>query len=95
MAPTSPSREQEGRPQLATGTVASIRDKGFGFIAPDGASGRGDLFFHRSAMADDGFERLIVGQRVSFDEEPDPRDSSRRRAVNVRRLNEPPSEEQG
>jgi|SoiMethySBSTD1v2_1073268.scaffolds.fasta_scaffold5011737_1 cold shock protein len=73
---------------MATGTIASLRDKGFGFIAPDGAGSRGDLFFHRSAMADDSFERLVEGQRVSFDEEPDPRDATRRRAVNVRRLNE-------
>ncbi len=68
---------------MATGTVASLRDKGFGFIMPDGSSGNGDLFFHRSAVVDDGFERLIEGQRVSFDEAPDPRDPSRRRAVNV------------
>jgi CspA family cold shock protein len=71
---------------MATGTVASIRDKGFGFIAPDAAPANGDIFFHRSAMADDSFERLVVGQRVSFDEEPDPRDATRRRAANVRRL---------
>jgi CspA family cold shock protein len=69
---------------MATGTVASLRDKGFGFIAPDGASAHGDLFFHRTAVVDNTFDQLIVGQRVSFDEEPDPRDSSRRRAVNVR-----------
>lgn len=69
---------------MATGTVASLRDKGFGFIAPDGAPANGDLFFHRSAMTNNDFDRLIEGQRVSFDEEPDPRDASRRRAVNVR-----------
>ena len=68
---------------MATGTVAALRDKGFGFIMPDSGSANGDLFFHRSAVADNGFERLIAGQRVSFDEEPDPRDPSRRRAVNV------------
>jgi CspA family cold shock protein len=67
---------------MATGIIASLRDKGFGFITRDGASGS-DLFFHRSAVAGDGFERLQHGQRVSFDEEPDPRDQSRRRAVNV------------
>jgi CspA family cold shock protein len=71
---------------MATGTVASIRDKGFGFIAPDANPASGDIFFHRSAMADNGFERLVQGQRVSFDEQPDPRDSSRRRAVNVQLL---------
>ena len=68
---------------MATGTVASLRDKGFGFIMPDGGSTNGDLFFHRSAVADNGFELLTEGQRVSFDEEPDPRDPSRRRASNV------------
>lgn len=73
---------------MATGTVASIRDKGFGFIAPDNAPSRGDLFFHRTAMSDNNFEQLIEGQRVSFEEEPDPRDASRRRAVNVRILTE-------
>lgn len=73
---------------MATGTVASLRDKGFGFIAPDGAASSGDLFFHRSAMANNDFDRLMEGQRVSFDEEPDPRDASRRRAVNVRTVEE-------
>ena len=73
---------------MATGTVATLRDKGFGFIQPDGATGNADLFFHRTAMADDSFERLIPGQRVSFEEEPDPRDPSRRRAVNVRTLDD-------
>ncbi len=68
---------------MATGTVASLRDKGFGFIMPDGGTANGDLFFHRSAVAGDSFELLVEGQRVSFDEEPDPRDASRRRAVNV------------
>jgi CspA family cold shock protein len=71
---------------MATGTVASLREKGFGFIAPDGAAGRSDLFFHRSAVADGEFEELREGQRVSFDQEPDPRDASRQRAVNVRAI---------
>jgi len=73
---------------MATGTIVSLRDRGFGFIAPDGASGRQDLFFHRSAVAQDGFDRLREGERVSFDAEPDPRDPSRRRAVNVRPLDD-------
>ncbi|MEA2522803.1 MAG: cold shock protein [Thermomicrobiales bacterium] len=69
---------------MATGIIKSIRDKGFGFIARDGDSGNGDLFFHSSAVHDQGFDGLQQGQRVGFDEEPDPRDPSRRRAVNVR-----------
>jgi CspA family cold shock protein len=69
---------------VATGTIKTIRDdKGFGFIEPEGTSGRNDLFFHRSAVEDDGFEMLREGQQVNFEEEPDPRDPSRRRAVRV------------
>lgn len=73
---------------MTTGTVKTIRDQGFGFIRRDSASERNDLFFHKSAVADDGFERLHEGQRVSFDEEADPRDRSRQRAVNVQPLAE-------
>ncbi|MBA3416079.1 MAG: cold shock domain-containing protein [Chloroflexia bacterium] len=70
---------------MTTGTIKSMRDKGFGFIAPDGAAARGeDVFFHRSAVDGDGFDLLREGQRVGFDIEPDPRDPSRKRAVNVR-----------
>ncbi|MCA9878967.1 MAG: cold shock domain-containing protein [Thermomicrobiales bacterium] len=68
---------------MATGTIAALRDKGFGFIAPDGAS-QGDLFFHRSAVVGTSFDYLRQGQHVTFDQEPDPRDASRSRAVNVR-----------
>ena len=69
---------------MATGTVTSIRDKGFGFIARRGGEQQNrDLFFHRSAVEGDGFDRLREGQLVSYDEEPDPRDPTRRRAVNV------------
>jgi CspA family cold shock protein len=71
---------------MGTGTIASLRDKGFGFIAPDGASGGGDLFFHRSALQETAFYELREGQRVGFETEPDPRDASRQRAVNVRVL---------
>jgi CspA family cold shock protein len=69
---------------MASGTIASLRDRGFGFIMPDGASGRGDLFFHRSAVGETSFDLLREGQRVIFEEAPDPRDPSRKRAVNVR-----------
>ena len=76
--------EEKGQGTMATGTIRSLRDRGFGFIAPDSQDGRGEeLFFHHSAVADRGFEMLQVGQRVTFDVTPDPRDPSRRRAVNV------------
>ena len=74
----------EGTPVAETGTITAVGDLGFGYIARDGAIGRDDLFFHRSEVAGDGFARLREGQRVSFDEEADPRDRNRPRAVNVR-----------
>jgi CspA family cold shock protein len=67
---------------MASGTIKTIRDKGFGFITRDG--GNDDLFFHSSNVENQSFDQLRAGQRVGFDEEPDPRDPSRRRAVNVR-----------
>ena len=73
---------------MTTGTIASLRDKGFGFILVDGAPGRGDLFFHSTAVVGTSFDQLREGQRVSFDEEPDSRDPSRRRAVNVTLVND-------
>lgn len=66
---------------MATGTIKSLRDRGFGFISPQG--GGDDLFFHHSAVANGGFEQMQEGQQVTFDTEPDPRDSSRSRAVRV------------
>jgi len=69
---------------MANGTIKTIRDdKGFGFIAPEGSTGRNDLFFHRSAVENNGFDMLREGQEVTFDQEPDPRDPSRQRAVRV------------
>jgi CspA family cold shock protein len=74
---------------MAIGTIKTIRDdKGFGFIEPEGTSGRNDLFFHRSAVEGGAFEMLREGQQVSYDEEPDPRDPSRRRAVRVTPLDD-------
>jgi cold shock protein len=71
---------------MATGVIATIRaDKGFGFIKTEpGQRGSNDLFFHRSAVTGAEFDDLTEGQTVSFDMEPDPRDPSRSRAVNVR-----------
>ena len=68
---------------MASGTIKSLRENGFGFIAPDGGGRNSDLFFHRSAGIGTDFDSLREGQSVSFDIEPDPRDSSRSRAVRV------------
>lgn len=70
---------------MATGTIKTIRtERGFGFLVPEDGPSREDLFFHHTAVADGGFDHLREGQRVSFEEGTDPRDPSRRRAVNVR-----------
>ena len=56
-------------------------EKGYGFIKND--DGSGDLFVHFSAIQADGYKTLEEGQRVSFDTEADPRNSSKMRTVNV------------
>jgi CspA family cold shock protein len=66
---------------MPTGTIKSIRDRGFGFIKP--ADGDEDLFFHHSAVLNGGFEQMREGQQVSFEQEPDSRDPRRQRAVRV------------
>jgi cold shock protein len=68
---------------MASGTIKSLRDRGFGFISPDGGGHRDELFFHLSSVVGTSFDQLHEGQRVTFDQEPDPRDSSRNRAVRV------------
>ncbi len=39
-----------------------VQDKGFGFISGEG----GDIFFHHSTVADQGFDNLTVGQSVEY-----------------------------
>ncbi len=64
------------------GTVKWFNEgKGFGFISND--EGGDDVFVHFSAINVDGFKTLAEGQKVSFDTEEDPRDSSKVRAINV------------
>lgn len=67
---------------MTTGTVKWFNsEKGFGFISND--DGSGDVFVHFSAIASDGYKTLNEGQKVTFDTEADPKNSSKVRAVNV------------
>ncbi|MDP9356812.1 MAG: cold shock domain-containing protein [Chloroflexota bacterium] len=71
---------------MATGTVKTVPNvKNYAFIIRDGETvvENREIFFHRTSVADDGFDSLRDGQRVNYEEERDPRDSSRRRAVRV------------
>jgi CspA family cold shock protein len=65
------------------GTVKWFNEeKGFGFISND--DGSGDVFVHHSAIQANGFRTLTEGQKVTYDVEPDPKDSRKMRAANVR-----------
>ncbi len=50
---------------MATGTIKTKTDKGFGFIAVTGSD---DVFFHHSAC-NGQYDNLQVGQTVQFDME--------------------------
>lgn len=64
------------------GTVKWFSDsKGYGFISPE--DGSEDIFVYYKAIQMEGFRKLKEGQKVSFDVEPDPKDSGKLRAVNV------------
>ncbi|MDR2486948.1 MAG: cold-shock protein [Clostridiales Family XIII bacterium] len=68
---------------MSTGTVKWFNsEKGFGFIAND--DGGDDVFVHFSAIQGEGYKSLSEGAKVSFDTEPDPKNSKKFRAVNVR-----------
>ena len=67
---------------MHTGTVKWFNEqKGFGFVSDD--DGSGDVFVHFSAIQADGYKTLAEGQKVTFETEPDPKNSSKLRAKNV------------
>ncbi len=71
-----------GGTQMNKGTVKWFNaEKGYGFISND--EGGEDVFVHFSAIQVDGFKTLAEGQKVTFDTEPDPKDTGKLRAVNV------------
>lgn len=48
-----------------TGTIKTLTDRGFGFIARDGETK--DLFFHSKELSGVTFDELKVGDVVSFE----------------------------
>lgn len=69
---------------MNNGTVKWFNsEKGFGFISND--NGGDDVFVHFSAIqgTSGGYKSLDDGQKVTFDTEPDPKDSRKLRAINV------------
>jgi cold shock protein len=67
------------------GTVKKwIPDRGFGFIRRD--DGLPDVFVHVNEVQRAGLSDLQVGQRLSFDIQPDRRDPTRSRAINLKAI---------
>ena len=56
---------------MARGTIKKlVSDRGFGFIADESGT---EIFFHRSQVADNGFDSLREGQAVTYEKGMDPR----------------------
>ena len=69
---------------MAIGTVKWFNaQKGFGFIQPEG--GGPDVFVHISAVERAGIGMLQEGQRISFEEQRDPK-RGKSSAENLKRV---------
>ena len=67
---------------MYNGTVKWFNaEKGYGFISSEEAGE--DVFVHFYAIQADGYKTLAEGQKVTFETEPDPKNSSKLRAKNV------------
>lgn len=61
-----------------TGTIKTLTDKGFGFIAAEGMEK--EIFFHTSALVGVTYDELNTGDTVTFETEDSDKGP---RAVNV------------
>ena len=69
---------------MAIGTVKWFNaQKGYGFIQPDG--GGADVFVHISAVERSGIGTLQEGQKISYDEQRDPK-RGKSSAENLKRV---------
>jgi CspA family cold shock protein len=50
---------------MMTGTIKTLTDKGFGFIAREGEAK--DLFFHSKELVGVTFDELQIGDTVTFE----------------------------
>lgn len=57
--------KQSNSNHMMTGTIKTLTDKGYGFIAREGEAK--DLFFHSKELVDVTFEELKIGDAVSFE----------------------------
>lgn len=56
-------KQHEGPPEAIVGALVAEED--YGFIETE--DGR-EIYFHRNSVADDGFDKLAVGDRITFSE---------------------------
>jgi len=63
------------------GTIKTLTEKGFGFIAVEGEAK--DLFFHGNELKGVTFAELKVGDKVTFEKADSPKGPN---AVNVSRV---------
>jgi CspA family cold shock protein len=69
---------------MEQGTVKTVTDKGYGFIAVEGSEK--DIFFHENSLTGDLAERkLREGDKVSFEVESTPKGPN---AVNIELVEE-------
>jgi len=68
--------------EVHTGVVVKFfRDRGFGYISPDG--GGMDLFVHHGAIVGTGFRQLLTGQKVRYRRTSDSKQRGSWKAVQV------------